>query len=192
MSQPIRAAAGRGLQPAAPLSGRPCSIARALDLVGEKWALLAIREISFGNHRFNEIARNTGAPRDRLAARLHRLVEAGILEQREYQTSPPRSGYHLTEAGRDLASVLRALLAWGDRWVSDRPPTTLMHGDHELDPGWICRRCGTEPDPRELSVRITAPGWDLHGPVPAGPAPDHPVPASSASDRPPPQHPTAQ
>jgi DNA-binding HxlR family transcriptional regulator len=152
------------------LPGRPCSIARALDLVGEKWALLAIREISFGNHRFNEIARNTGAPRDRLAARLRSLVDAGIVEQRAYQSSPPRSGYHLTQAGRDLTPVLRALVAWGDRWVSDQPPATLMHGDHELALGWICRKCGTEASPESVSVRPNVPGWDIHGPVTSGTA----------------------
>ena len=129
--------------------------------------MLAIREISFGNRRFNEIARNTGAPRDRLAARLHSLVEAGILERREYQSAPPRAEYHLTAAGRDLAPVLRALVAWGDRWVSDEPPATLMHGDHELDPVQACRHCGAEAS-AALSVRVNSPGWDLHGPVPAG------------------------
>ncbi len=149
------------------LPGRPCSIARALDVVGEKWALLAIREISFGNRRFNEIARNTGAPRDRLAARLHSLVEAGILERREYQSTPPRAEYLLTEAGRDLAPVLQALVAWGDRWVSDEPPATLMHGDHELDPVRVCRHCGAEASIR-MAVRVNSPGWDIHGPVTAG------------------------
>ncbi len=149
------------------LPGRPCSIARALDVVGEKWALLAIREISFGNRRFNEIARNTGAPRDRLAARLHSLVEAGILERREYQSAPPRAEYHLTAAGRDLTPVLHALVAWGDRWVSDEPPATLMHGDHELDPVEACRHCGAEATTAS-SVRVNSPGWDLRGPVPAG------------------------
>jgi DNA-binding HxlR family transcriptional regulator len=158
------------LRPPAPLPGRPCSIAWALDLVGEKWALLAIREISFGNHRFNEIARNTGAPRDRLAARLRSLVEAGIVEQRAYQSSPPRSGYHLTQAGRDLTPVLRALVTWGDRWVSDQPPATLMHGDHELALGWICQECGTEASSESVSVRPNVPGWDIHGPVTTGAA----------------------
>ena len=148
------------------LPGRPCSIARALDLVGEKWALLAIREISFGNRRFNEIARNTGAPRDRLAARLHSLVEAGILERREYQSAPPRSEYRLTPAGRDLTPVLRSLVAWGDRWVSDEPPATLMHGDHELEQAVVCRHCGAEA-PHQVSVQVNTPGWDVHGPVPA-------------------------
>lgn len=155
-----------GLIPAPELPGRPCSVARSLDLVGEKWALLAIREISFGNHRFNEIARNTGAPRDRLAARLRALVEGGILERREYQASPPRSGYHLTAAGRDLTPVLRALVTWGDRWISAEPPVTLMHGDHELDLGSTCRRCGQPLDERTITARGNIPGWDSHGPLP--------------------------
>ncbi len=157
---------GRLTQPDLP--GRPCSIARALDLIGEKWSLLAIREISFGNRRFNEIARNTGAPRDRLAARLHSLVEAGILERREYQAAPPRAEYRLTAAGRDLTPVLRALLAWGDRWVSDEPPATLMHGDHQLDPVQVCRHCGGEASTAGVSLRVKTPGWDMRGPAPAG------------------------
>ena len=157
------AGTGRLAQPDLP--GRPCSVARALDLIGEKWALLAIREINFGNRRFNEIARNTGAPRDRLAARLHTLVEAGILERREYQSSPPRAEYRLTEAGQDLAPVLRALLAWGDRWISDQPPATVMHGDHELDPVTTCRQCGADAS-SPVSLRVNSPGWDARGPIP--------------------------
>ena len=165
------------------LPGRPCSIARALDVVGEKWALLAIREISFGNRRFNEIARNTGAPRDRLAARLHSLVEAGILERREYQSTPPRAEYHLTPAGRDLTPVLRALVSWGDRWVSGEPPATLMHGDHELDLVQACGHCGARA-PAAVSVQVNSPGWDLHGPVTAaglaGTAPGYRAPPEAA------------
>ena len=135
-------------------------------MVGEKWALLAIREISFGNRRFNEIARNTGAPRDRLAARLHSLVETGILERREYQSTPPRAEYHLTPAGRDLTPVLQALVTWGDRWISGEPPATLMHGDHELDLVQACGHCGARAS-AAVSVRVNSPGWDLHGPVAA-------------------------
>ena len=163
-SDPGTPGPGRLAQPDLP--GRPCSVARALDLIGEKWALLAIREINFGNRRFNEIARNTGAPRDRLAARLHSLVEAGILERREYQSSPPRAEYRLTEAGRDLSLVLQALLAWGDRWVSDQPPATVMHGDHELDPVTTCRHCGADAS-APVSLRVNSPGWDARGPLPA-------------------------
>ena len=81
---------------------RICSIARTLDIVGEKWALLAIREVFLGDRRFDEMVRRTGAPRDTLAARLRTLVAAGILERRRYSEHPARFEYHLTEAGRDL------------------------------------------------------------------------------------------
>src|SRR6201992_2935974 len=104
------------------LPGRPCSVAAALNVVGEKWALLAIREIAFGNRRFDAIARNTGAPRDRLAARLKALQAAGVVERRPYQERPARFEYFLTDAGRDLVPVINALREWGDRWArEDRP-----------------------------------------------------------------------
>ena len=110
------------------LPGRPCSVAAALNLVGEKWALLAVREIAFGNKRFDAIARNTGAPRDRLAARLRALEAGGVVERRQYSEHPPRYEYELTEAGLELRSVLIALRSWGttgrDAPCRDRTPTT--------------------------------------------------------------------
>ena len=108
------------------LPGRPCPIAASLELVGERWSLLVVREVSLGNHRFSEIARGTGAPRDRLSARLNALVDAGVLERRPYSTAPPRSGYHLTAAGRDLLPVLQALLQWGNRWLAERRPASAV------------------------------------------------------------------
>ena len=97
----------------ADLPGRPCPIAASLELVGERWALLIVRELSLGTTRFSDIVRDTGAPRDRVAARLKALEEAGVLHRTAYQTAPPRYDYHLTEAGRDLVPVLDALMAWG-------------------------------------------------------------------------------
>jgi DNA-binding HxlR family transcriptional regulator len=103
--------------------------------------------VALGNHRFSDIARGTGAPRDRLTARLTALVEAGVLERRPYSTAPPRSGYHLTPAGRDLLPVLQALLLWGERWAVDEPAVRLHHdtgghGDHPVRGTWTCRTCG--------------------------------------------------
>ncbi|MDH6112999.1 DNA-binding HxlR family transcriptional regulator [Kitasatospora sp. MAP12-15] len=149
--------------------GRPCSIASALQVLGEKWALLAVRELFYGNHRFDRIVRNTGAPRDRLTARLRALEEAGVVERRRYQDRPPRYEYHLTEAGRDLAPVTQALLAWGDRWAVDEPPVTLLHQvaghpPHPLDAAWLCRVCGEEAG-REVAFDIHSPGWDHAGPT---------------------------
>src|ERR1700678_2555698 len=107
------------------LPGRPCSVAAALNLIGEKWTLLAGREITFGNKPFDAIARNTGAPRDRLAARLRTLEAAGVVERRLYSEHPPRYEYELTEAGRELRAVLTVLRGWGDRWGGGAPPPRL-------------------------------------------------------------------
>jgi DNA-binding HxlR family transcriptional regulator len=102
----------------ADLPGRPCPIAAGLELVGERWSLLVVRELTLGAHRFGEIVAGTGAPRDRVAARLRTLEEHGVVERRRYQTGPDRFEYHLTEAGRDLSPVLRALLVWGRTHVA--------------------------------------------------------------------------
>ena len=139
------------------LPGSQCSIAAALEVVGDRWSLLAVREVSFGHHRFTEILEGTGAPRDRLAARLKALVAAGVLERRQYQEAPPRFDYHLTKAGRDLLPVLRALMAWGDRWVVDEPPVTLLHHDHELLSETICASCQEPVRNRDVSRRVNSP-----------------------------------
>lgn len=147
------------------LPGRPCSVAAALNLVGEKWALLAVREIAFGNKRFDAIAHNTGAPRDRLTARLRALEAAGVVARRPYSDHPPRYEYELTEAGRELRTVLLALRAWGDKWAVDSPPAVFGHScGHDLDPAVVCRHCGAEVDPDDLRVRVLAPGWTRQGP----------------------------
>lgn len=115
-----------------------------------------------GNHRFTDIAWGTGAPRDRLTARLNDLVEVGVLERRQYRAAPPRSGYQLTASGRDLLPVLQALLQWGDRWVAEEPPVHLHHGppgstgDHRIDMAWVCRTCG---EPVSLPVGCRSWRW---------------------------------
>lgn len=100
---------------------RICGIADALKLVGDRWALLAIRELGFGVTRFNDIRTRTGAPRASLAARLRELEDAGLVERRCYSSHPPRDEYVLTPAGRELGPVLRELRAWGERHASPRP-----------------------------------------------------------------------
>lgn len=147
------------------VAGRPCSVASALELVGDRWTLLIVREIRFGNRRFSQIARNTGAPRDRLAARLKALTAAGILEARPYQDSPPRSEYHLTQAGRELARVLQALREWGDRWAVETPPVRILHGDHDLHTTGRCDECGEPVRERDLTWVSTVEDWDRAGPV---------------------------
>ncbi|MFE4171680.1 winged helix-turn-helix transcriptional regulator [Streptomyces sp. NPDC056909] len=95
-----------------------CSIADALDVVGERWTLLVLRELGFGVHRFNDIQANTGAPRETLVLRLRKLEDAGLIERRQYSERPPRDEYLLTAAGQDLSPVLRSLRQWGERHVT--------------------------------------------------------------------------
>ena len=122
--------------PLATLPGRPCPIAAALELVGERWALLVVREIALGAHRFGAIVRGTGAPRDRIAARLKTLEAAGIVTRVQYQSAPPRDEYRLTESGLALAPVLDALLGWGRTHAvhpddPDRLPRYRSFSEHE-------------------------------------------------------------
>lgn len=133
---------------------RACSIARALDIVGEKWALLAVREVFLGNRRFDEMIRRTGAPRDTLAARLRTLVASGILERRQYSEHPARYEYRLTEAGRDLYPVIVTLMRWGDKHLAgeDGPPLVLEHHcGHRLEARLVCESCGEAVDPRDTT-----------------------------------------
>ncbi|OIJ68642.1 transcriptional regulator [Streptomyces mangrovisoli] len=147
------------------LTGRPCALTASLQLIGDRWALLAIREVMLGNHRFRQIARNTGAPTDRLSARLKDLVAAGVLERRPLPDESRHEGYHLTEAGRDLTGVVRELLRWGDRWAVTSQPMRIMHHEHEFEPRTACAACGETVDQSELRTEVIAPGWDAAGPV---------------------------
>jgi DNA-binding HxlR family transcriptional regulator len=97
---------------------RVCSIADALDVVGERWTLLVLRELGFGVHRFSDILTNTGAPRETLALRLRKLKDAGLIERRQYSNHPPRDEYFLTLAGQDIQSVLIGLREWGERHIT--------------------------------------------------------------------------
>ncbi len=92
----------------------PCSAARALDILGDRWTLLLIREVVFGTHRFDDFAEHLGIARNVLSARLAMLVENGILEQEPVDSESRRYGYHLTLMGLDLLPVLVSLMQWGD------------------------------------------------------------------------------
>jgi DNA-binding HxlR family transcriptional regulator len=140
---------------------RDCSIARTLDVVGEKWALLAVREVFLGNRTFDEMARRTGAPRDTLAARLRTLAGAGILERRQYCEHPARFEYHLTAAGRDLYPVIVTLMRWGDQYLAgdDGPPLVLRHRcGHPVQAQVVCQACGEPLEARDTRPLAPAAG----------------------------------
>lgn len=117
------------------LDDLPCSIARSLDVIGEWWTPLVLRDIFYGLRRFEEIATDLPIARNVLSDRLRTLVAGGLLEKVAYTEAPVRHEYQLTERGRDTFGVLLALMAWGDRWTDPEgtPPVTIL-----------CRHCRTE------------------------------------------------
>jgi DNA-binding HxlR family transcriptional regulator len=131
-----------------------CSIARSLELIGERWSLLVIRDVFIGNRRFDEIQSSLGIARNILASRLTRLLDEGILEKRPYQERPARYEYFLTEKGLDLWPTLVALMAFGDKYMLDEgqePPMRIVHKDcgGVVNDRRICESCGAELDVRE-------------------------------------------
>jgi len=102
--------------------GQVCSIARSLEVVGDRWTLLVVRDVVLGNHRFDQLLGSLGVASNVLTDRLGRLVAEGILERVRYSERPERFEYHLTAKGRELGVCLLALMQWGDRHVSDKPP----------------------------------------------------------------------
>lgn len=146
---------GRGDDPA-------CSIARALDVIGDRWSILILRDTFRGIRRFEEIRRDLGIPRAVLSDRLSSLVDAGVLARRRYMDHPPRHEYRLTEMGRQLSPVLVGLMQWGDRWLStDGPPTVLVHDPcgTEVDLAFHCDTCDADFGPTEIAGR---PGPGAH------------------------------
>lgn len=142
-------------------AGQECSIARTLEVVGERWTLLILRDVLLGVRRFDDIQEDLGVARNVLAARLERLVDEGVLEKRRYQERPARHEYVLTEKGRDLWPVTFELLRWGDRHAvgAKGPPTVFVHRDCGGTVGdrRICERCGAELESRDVWA-TTGPG----------------------------------
>ncbi len=127
----------------ASLAALPCPIARTLDLVGEWWTLLIVRDALLGARRFEDF-KGTGIADNILSARLKRLTDAGILKRRRYQTHPNRHEYVLTEKGSALGPVVLALRAWGKRFTKGDDTSLVAHKDcgGDLALGFQCKRCG--------------------------------------------------
>jgi len=147
-----------------------CSIARSLELIGERWSLLVIRDVFIGNRRFDQIQSSLGVARNVLASRLDRLIEEGILEKRAYSERPPRYEYFLTEKGLDLWPVLVALMHFGDKHSLEpgaEPPMRIVHKDcgGVVSDRRICESCGAELDVRD--ARAVPGRVDAREPTPA-------------------------
>ena len=134
-----------------------CSIAGALDVVGERWSLLIVRDVFLGVRRFDQLQADLGIARNVLQTRLSRLVDQDILEKRLYSEHPPRYEYRLTDKGLDLWPTLVALMYWGDTYAAPElgPPVLLEHRGcgGAVDAHRICATCGERLSPRDAVAR---------------------------------------
>jgi DNA-binding HxlR family transcriptional regulator len=158
-----------------------CSVAQTLEVVGEWWTMLIVRDCFLGVTRFDDFSRRLGMARNVLNDRLGHLIRHGVLTRVAYQDRPVRYDYRLTEKGRDLWLVLNAMRQWGDRWSApDGPPVVIEHKacGHTATVRPTCSECGAPLDARSLRVgpgpgAVIRPAPELS---PAGPGERGPLP----------------
>jgi DNA-binding HxlR family transcriptional regulator len=139
------------------LRGRPSSVSRTLQIIGDRWSFLIIREAFLGARRFDRLQSELNIASNILTDRLTRLVRTGIFERRKYQTQTDRFEYRLTEMGMDLYGPLIMMMAWGDRWLSrGGPPLILTHRDcgKDFTPRLICDHCGKPIAAHAMDYRL--------------------------------------
>lgn len=139
----------------------PCTIARSAALLGDHWNLLIVREACLGTRRFDDFQRKLGIGRNMLTIRLNLLVDEGVMQRAEYQASPQRFEYRLTQQGREVFPILAAMAAWGDRWLTgpEGTPLVLHHTacDHDMHAVVVCSECDEPIDVREMRA-LRGPG----------------------------------
>jgi len=126
-------------------AGMQCSLARGLELIGDWWTPLIVRDLFLGLSRFEELIEDLGLSRNLLSARLRSLEKGGIIARYPYQERPRRYAYRLSAAGLELVPVLVALTAWGDRWAHPREgrPIVFRHAKcgKTFSPAIVCAEC---------------------------------------------------
>ncbi|NQD91654.1 helix-turn-helix transcriptional regulator [Pseudomonas sp. CrR25] len=136
------------------LDQQPCSLARTLSVVGDRWTLLVLRESFLGIRRFDEFEKRLGITRHVLAERLKKLVEAALLAKAAYQQRPLREEYCLTAKGLDLYPAVLALVNWGDRHMSgaEGPPIRHVHRHcgQRMHGVLVCSECGEPLEPQQV------------------------------------------
>jgi DNA-binding HxlR family transcriptional regulator len=139
----------------------PCSVARALSVIGDRWTMMIVRNAFLGVRRFDHFQSTLGVTRQVLAERLARLVEEGVLKKQTYQERPPRYEYRLTQKGRDLHPILLMLVAWGDKWLDEGRGAPLEYRHKECGkvtkPTLVCSECGEPVTARDLAP-LAGPG----------------------------------
>jgi DNA-binding HxlR family transcriptional regulator len=133
-----------------------CSVARALEVVGERWSLLIVRDAFYGVRRFEDFQHDLGIARNILTDRLGRLVDQGVLEKKRYEDRPPRFEYRLTDKGKELLPVMLTMMRWGDKWYPGEmgPPVRFTHTScgHVTTPTLVCDHCGEELKRRDMDA----------------------------------------
>ncbi len=143
-----------------------CSVAQCLEVVGEWWSMLIIRDAFLGVTRFEDFQRRLGISRNILQQRLTKLVDEGVLVRWPYSEHPPRDDYKLSAKGRDLWPILTAMRQWGDKYAAPSgPPVLLVHKScgHDTTAVFVCNQCGERLEPRDCEVkegsgRLNSPG----------------------------------
>jgi DNA-binding HxlR family transcriptional regulator len=132
-----------------------CSLARALEAVGDWWSPLILRDLFIGICRFDELVEDLGISRNLLTDRLATLIAHGVVETTRYSDHARRVDYLLTESGKELATVLMALTAWGDRWQTppDGAPIRFRHKGHRCDPEVVCGTCHEQIAADDITFR---------------------------------------
>ncbi len=137
-----------------------CSVAQCLEVVGEWWSMLILRDVFLGVTRFDDIQERLGISRNILSRRLSSLVDTGVLKKVLYSEHPPRFEYRLTKKGLDLWPVLTAMRQWGDQHAApDGPPLVIMHKEcgNVAEAVMVCSACGDPLQARDV-VAVPGPG----------------------------------
>lgn len=143
------------------LADQPCSVARSVSVIGDRWTLMILRDCFLGIRRFDDFERRLRISRSIIADRLKHLVDEGVLRRDEYQQNPVRHEYRLTDKGLSLHPVIMAIVHWGDTHYAGEQGPPLLHRHRacgcDFDPVLACSECGEPVGPRDVEVR-TGPG----------------------------------
>ncbi len=140
------------------LATQICTYARTIELLGNEWTLMILRELFLGSRRFDELQAQTGASPHTLSQRLKRLEREGILRRESYSTRPPRHEYRLTAKGRDLWPVIIAMKNWGDSWFEEGgTPVEIRHKScgATVVPQMTCPDCGEPMAAHDAEPRLS-------------------------------------
>ncbi|WP_449221405.1 winged helix-turn-helix transcriptional regulator [Tistrella mobilis] len=139
------------------LKDQPCSMARTVAVIGDRWTLMLLRDCFLGVRRFDTFQERLGISRTIIADRLKLLVDEGVLARVRYQDRPPRDEYRLTPKGFDLYPVVMSIVHWGNRHYAGEAGPPMLHRHrtcgHDIEPVLTCKACGEELHPREVEVR---------------------------------------